>query len=110
MTARHRLPNRRNHETVACQIMGERFKIGLGSELRPDRTLGPISEVFINAQKPNSYIDVLVGDGAILLSLLLQYGCPLETIAHAMKRNPDGAPASPFGLAADMLINEAKGE
>ena len=39
-------------------------------------------------------------------SMLLQYGCPAHDIAHAMKRNPDGSPASPLGRAAAFLIEE----
>lgn len=105
MTERQRLPNRRAHETVACEIMDQRFKIGLGRALVciERQHFGPIREVFISAQKPNSPIDSIASDGAILMSLLLQYGCPVETIAHAMKRNPDGSPSSPFGFAADLL-------
>jgi hypothetical protein len=61
--------------------------------------------VFVNAQKVNSPADVLVSDGAILMSLLLQHGCPVDIIRHAMKRNPDGSPSSPLGRAA-ALINE----
>jgi hypothetical protein len=38
--------------------------------------LGPIVEVFLNAQKVNTPADVLASDGAILMSMLLQYGCP----------------------------------
>lgn len=104
---RHRLANRRAHETIAIEAMGQRFKIGLGRELAcGDRQhLGPIMEVFINGQKPNSPIDTLVGDGAILMSLLLQHGCAIEIITHAMRRNPDGTPASPLGVAADLLAH-----
>lgn len=107
---RHRLANRRAHETVAVEIIGQRFKIGLGRELVcADREhLGPVQEVFINAQVPNSVLDTLVGDGAILMSLLLQFGCPAETIKHALRRTASGAPASPLGVAADLLGNEAE--
>jgi hypothetical protein len=116
MTARHRLANRRAHETVAIEFEDQRYKIGLGrevvrleapvaGELRRGQ-LGPIVEVFVNAQKVNSPIDVLVSDGAILISMLLQYGCPPADIAHSMKRNPDGSPASPLGRAAAFLIEQ----
>lgn len=106
MTHRARLPNRRSHETVAIEMIGQRFKVRLGRAVTcgERELLGPITEIFLNAQKPNSVIDVLVNDGAILMSLLIQFGCPVETIAHAMKRNPDGSPASPFGFAADLLL------
>ena len=106
MTHRIRLADRRAHETIAIEHGNQRYKVGLGRELRTDRTLGPIVEVFLNAQKVNSSLDVLANDGAILLSLALQYGCPPEIIRHAMKRNPDGSPASPLGVAANFLVEQ----
>ena len=120
MTERQRLANRRAHETIAVEHEGQRYKIGLGREIlaRPDDIIsqggvaapvrkllfGPIAEVFLNAQQVNSQIDVLASDGAILMSMLLQYGCPATDIFHAMKRNPDGSPASPLGRAAAYLV------
>jgi hypothetical protein len=108
MTLRHRPAHRRTHETIAIQHEGQRYKVGLGRELIciERARLGPIVEVFLNAQQVNSQVDVLASDGAILMSLLLQYGCPREVIAHAMKRNPDGSPASPLGRAAAYLIEQ----
>jgi hypothetical protein len=105
MTSRHRLPNRRALETFAIEHEGQRYKVSIGRELVcVDREqLGPVLEVFVNAQKVNSPADVLVSDGAILISLLLQHGCSIETINHAMKRNPDGSPSSPLGRAAALI-------
>ena len=109
MTARRRLANRRTHETIAIEHAGQRYKVGLGRELVcvERQRVGPIVEVFLNAQKVNSQADALASDGAILMSMLLQYGCPAADIAHAMKRNPDGTPASPLGRAAAFLVEEA---
>jgi len=106
MTNRHRLANRRAHETIAIEHEGQRYKIGLGREVTciEREKVGPIVEIFLNAQKVNTQADVLASDGAILMSMLLQYGCPPADIAHAMKRNPDGSPASPLGRAAAFLI------
>jgi len=105
MNGRHRLANRRAHETFAVEHDGQRYKISLGRELVcVDRgQLGPVMEVFVNAQQVNSQADVLASDGAILMSLLLQHGCPIDTINHAMKRNPDGSPCSPLGRAAALI-------
>src|SRR5690242_14903127 len=105
MRPRHRLANRRTHETIAIVHDGMRYKVGIGRELTcVDRgNVGPVVEVFLNAQKPNSQTDVLASDGAILMSLLLQHGCPIDTIHHAMKRNPDGSPSSPLGRAAALI-------
>lgn len=110
MTVRHRLANRRTLETIAFEHDGQRYKAGLGREVVCiDREiLGPIAEIFLNAQRVNSSVDVLASDGAILMSMLLQYGCPPADIFHAMKRNPDGSPASPLGRAAAYLVEGAQ--
>lgn len=105
MTARQRLAHRRSHETVAIEHENQRFKVGIGRELicAEREQLGPVVEVFLNAQKVNSPIDALVSDGAILMSMLLQYGCPAEAIARSMKRTPGGEASSVFGVAARLI-------
>jgi hypothetical protein len=114
MTHRHRVANRRAVDTFAVEVEGQRYKISLGREvtckLEPLENpridvdqLGPVVEVFVNAQKVNTQADVLASDGAILMSLLIQYGHPIEDIAKSMKRNPDGSPASPLGVAAALI-------
>jgi hypothetical protein len=110
MTPRRRPANRRAHETIAIEHEGQRYKIGLGRELVciARERLGPIVEVFLNAQRASSSLDVLASDGAILMSMLLQYGCPPADIYHAMKRNPDGSPSSPLGRAAAYLIEHER--
>ena len=72
MTPRRRPANRRAHETIAIEHEGQRYKIGLGRELVciEREQLGPIVEVFLNAQQVNSHGDVLASDGAILMSML----------------------------------------
>jgi hypothetical protein len=112
MTFRARPANTRSHETVAIEHDGQRYKIGLGREIACNGSCGgryrfaPVAEIFLNAQKVNSLLDVLVSDGAILMSMLLQYGCPPSDIYHAMKRNPDGSLSSPLGRAAAYLVEE----
>jgi hemin uptake protein HemP len=108
MSHRHRVANRRAHETIAIEHDGQRYKIGLGREVAciARGMLGPIVEVFVNAQQVNSSADLLASDGAILMSMLLQYGCPPAAIHHALKRNSDGTPASPLGRAAAFLVEE----
>jgi hypothetical protein len=102
---RQRLANRRALETIAIEHEGQRYKVGLGRELVcVDRNrLGPVVEVWLNAQKVNSQADVLASDGAILMSMLIQYGCPAAEIVKSMKRNSDGSPSSPLGRAAAFL-------
>lgn len=113
MNRRHRPAPRRTHETIAIEHESQRYKIGLGREILCNGSCGsrprlsPVVEIFLNAQKVNSPLDVLASDGAILLSLLIQHGCPPDVIRHAMKRNPDGTPASPLGRAAAYLEEDS---
>lgn len=110
MTDRLRLANRRALETFAIEHESQRYKVGLGREVVCiERSLvGPVIEVFLNAQQVNSQLDVLASDGAILMSMLLQHGCAIETIHHALKRNSDGTPASPLGRAAALIVKASQ--
>jgi hypothetical protein len=64
---------------------------------------GSVGEVFLNADRADSLLDVLTSDAAILASLALQYGCPLDAITHALKRDSRGLAASPIGAALDRI-------
>jgi hypothetical protein len=96
--ARERLPNKRTAETVTFQRDGARFEMTIGHY--PD---GRVGEVFLNADRANSLLDFLMSDAAILVSLALQYGAPLDEIKHALKRDSRGAAASPIGAALDEI-------
>jgi len=93
---RDRLPNKRACETIAFERDGSQYQLTVG--FYPD---GRAGEVFLNADRSNSLLDVLASDAAILASLALQHGCPLETIKHALKRNASGEASSPIGAALD---------
>src|SRR5262245_64813025 len=64
---------------------------------------GVIGEVFLDAAKQNSMLDAFAADAAILLSLLLQLGASPAEIRHALRRSPNGAPASLIGAVVDEL-------
>ena len=104
MNHRLRLPARRPLDIIAMEHEGQRFKVCLG-RATPD---GPVVEVWLNAQQVNSPIDVLTSDGAILMSMLIQYGCPADEIIKSMKHNSDGKPASPLGVAAQLVADTFK--
>ena len=93
---RHRLPNRRAHETRSIDFDGRRFSLGVGRF--PD---GSPAEVFVNAPKAGSGYDALARDAGILLSLALQSGASLSDIRKALSREPGGDPASLLGAIAD---------
>ena len=96
--ARRRLPNRRRAETIAFERDGARFEMTIG--FYPD---GRVGEVFLNADRANSLLDFLMSDAAILASLALQYGAPLDEIMHALKRDTRGIATSPIGAALDKI-------
>jgi len=98
MTSRTRLPNRRYHETFSLKHWGLTHKIGLGRS-----AAGQIQEVFINCGRTGEQAETLARDSAILLSLALQYGIPIEAMKKSITRNVDGSPTGPIGAIIDML-------
>jgi len=98
LLARNRLPNRRASETIAFERDNLNYHMTIG--LYPD---GRIGEIFLNAEHANSLLDVMAHDAAILASLALQFGCPLDAIRHALKRDSSETAASPIGAALDLI-------
>jgi hypothetical protein len=98
MPARERLPNRRCAETIAFERDGSRYQMTVGYFPH-----GRVGEVFLNADRTDSLLDVLASDAAILTSLALQHGCGLREITHALKRDGRGSAASPIGAALDQI-------
>jgi len=96
--ARKRPPNRRASENMAFEHGGADFTMSVGSY-----TDGTLAEIFMNAAHANSALDAIISDAAIAISLALQFGCPLDTIRHALKRDGQGTAASPIGAALDLV-------
>ena len=96
--ARERLPNRRPAITTTFARDGARFEMTAGFYRD-----GRVGEVFLSADRANSLLDFLMSDAAILASLALQYGAPLDEIRHALKRDIRGEAASPIGAALDLI-------
>lgn len=95
---RERLPDRRPNETQEFERDGIRIKMTIG--YKADGTVG---EIFLNADRYDSLLDVLMSDSAIIASLALQYGVSLRQIAHAIKRDKFGIASSPIGAAIDRV-------
>jgi ribonucleoside-diphosphate reductase alpha chain len=98
MTQRTRLPNRRGHELIEFEHRGIRYTVGIG---RFDD--GSVAEVFLSTAKHGTAVDVNAHDAAVAVSLLLQYGCPVETLRRALTRNSDGSASGPLARALDLL-------
>ena len=64
---------------------------------------GVIGEVFIDGGKSGQDVQSTARDAAVVLSLALQHGTPIEAIRHAVTRNSNGEAASILGATVDRL-------
>jgi hypothetical protein len=92
------LPQRRAAVTFDLRFWSQLFTFTVG--LYPDGTLG---EVFIAGGKTGQDIQSTARDAAVVLSLALQHGIPIETIRHAVTRDGFGAAASILGAIVDCI-------
>jgi hypothetical protein len=99
MTARSRLPKRRTAETFEIECGGLRYTCTVGQYAD-----GRIGELFVNNHKSNSASDANARDAAIVCSLALQNGVPLETIRCALLRDSQVRPSTPLGCALDIVV------
>ena len=98
MSARERLPNRRGHELVDFEHCGIRYTAGIGRFGD-----GRLAEIFLNTAKHGTAVDTNARDAAVAASLLLQHGCPIETLRRALTRNADGSASGPLARVLDLL-------
>jgi hypothetical protein len=81
MTARQRLPDRRQHDVAEIEHGGFWLTVGVGRYAD-----GRVGEVFINTHKGGTAIDTILKDSAILLSFALQFGADPADIRRALSR------------------------
>jgi ribonucleoside-diphosphate reductase alpha chain len=98
MTDRQRLPNRRDHELLDFEHGGIRYTAGIGRF-----SDGRLAEIFLSVRKHGTAVDVNARDAAVAASLLLQHGCPIETLRRALTRNVDGSASGPLARALDLF-------
>jgi hypothetical protein len=98
VTARRRLPNRRFSETFAVEVQGMRFTATIS---RFDD--GQLAEVFLSNHRAGSDADANACDAAVVASIALQYGVPLEVIRKALMRDARARPRTPLGAALDLI-------
>lgn len=96
------LPNRRRSEILSFEHDGHRFTATVGGfdDGRP-------AEVFLSAGKAGTAIEAMARDLAVITSIALQHGAPVETLRHAMTRLDDGAAAGPMGKLLDLVAKRS---
>ena len=98
------LPQRRAAETFDLRFWNQPFTVTVG--FYADSTPG---EVFIDGGKTGQDIQSTARDAAVVLSLALQHGAPVETIRHAVTRGASGEAASILGAIVDALPATGRG-
>jgi ribonucleoside-diphosphate reductase alpha chain len=99
MTARDRLPNRR--PCVSFSFVCNNLNYTATVSYFPD---GRLVEIFLSNRRSGSDSDAAAKDSAVVCSLALQHGVPVETIRKALLRDTRGNPSSPLGCALDLLV------
>ena len=98
MTARERLPNRRQCESFEFRHAGLDFTLAAGFYAD-----GRIAEIFLSSHKPGSPIEAIARDAAVTVSIALKFGADLQTIRAALTKDHDGQPATLLGAALGAL-------
>jgi hypothetical protein len=101
---RTRLPNRRPAETFELTAGGLNYRATVGRS-----ESGAIAEIFLSNHKVGSQADTAAKDSAVVCSIALQYGVPLEVIRRALMRDSQGRPSGPLGVALDLLAQDDGG-
>jgi hypothetical protein len=101
---RRTLPQRRAAETFNLRFWNQNFTVTVG--FYPE---GKPGEIFIDGGKTGQDIQSTARDAAVVLSLALQHGTPIETIRHAVTRGGSGEAASILGEIVDRLPADDRG-
>jgi hypothetical protein len=99
--ARERLPDRRASEGFDLEALGPRFHASVSRFAD-----GRLAEIFLDASKAGSAVDMAARDAGITASIALQMGADPETIRHALCRDARGNAISPLGAVLDQLAQE----
>ena len=95
---RHRLPNRRASLTFDVESQGLEFTCT--ASWFAD---GSLAEIFLQNHKAGSQAGIYAQDSAVVCSIALQHGVPLETIRGALMRDQQGRASGPLAAALDRL-------
>jgi hypothetical protein len=98
MSERRRLPNRRRSLSFDIESQGLLFTATV-SRFND----GEIAEIFLQNHKAGSMAGINAQDAAVVCSIALQYGVPLDVIRKALMRDAQGGPSGPLATALDAI-------
>lgn len=64
---------------------------------------GRMGELFLMSGKAESTMESIARDLAVVTSIALQYGAPVDVIRAALTQLSNGAPAGPLGVLFELL-------
>ncbi len=103
MPTRDPLPQRRTSLTFDLPWADLKKPHTVTISFYPD---GRIGEAFVSGGKSGEAVEAIARDSAIMISLALQYGVPLEVLQHAVSRDQDSNPQTIVGAVLDELVKE----
>jgi ribonucleoside-diphosphate reductase alpha chain len=95
---RQRLPDRRRSIVFSFECNGLHYTAS--ASWFDNNQLG---EVFVGNHRADSHADSCAKDAAILASIALQFGAPLDVLRKALLRDGQGRPSTPIGCALDLI-------
>ena len=98
MAKRRRLPDRRASESFNFTL-GSFVYVATISRFND----GALAEIFLGNGKAGSASNANAKDAAIIASIALQFGVPVDGLRRAVLRNGPGRAAGPLGMALDIL-------
>ena len=99
MNARERLPNRRASFSFNFSCGPHQYVATVSYFPGSDR----YAEIFLGNGRAGSDVDAAAKDSAVVCSIALQHGTPIETIRKALLRDARDNASSPLGTALDII-------
>jgi hypothetical protein len=98
---RERLSNRRPALTFDLEVGGLHYVVSVGHFAD-----GALAEIFITNGKAGSDSDTAARDSAVVASIALQFGVPLDALRKALSRDAAGKPIGALAAALDLVASE----
>ena len=99
---REKMPNRRANTNDTLDYKGVSLEISFGHH----EETGKIREIFVVTRKMGTEVDMMAKDTAVLISFLLQYGCPMQEVVDVLSSDTYGKPEGLAGMLALKVIEE----
>jgi hypothetical protein len=100
---RERLSNRRPALTFDLEVGGLHYVVSVGHFVD-----GALAEIFITNGKAGSDSDTAARDSAVVASIALQFGVPLDLLRHALMRDAQDRPSGFLGTALDFVAKQER--